>query len=437
MAARLGLDRGALHAQAIAFAAIPYRVRDRRQVFSKSGQHEYCHFRAANGGGIFIVVVPPPKEMLMNTRLMAMIRKEFTHILRDPGTFITMLVFPVIYVLLFAPIAGASVSNVPTAVYDGDQTAQSRQLLDAYRSSGYFMFTQYVQSEREIEAMLDRGTVQVGFIIPSGYGENLVKGATAQVAVLIDGSNPTIGTGAFAAAQAIGQALGAQVKQQQLGIGASNPGGIDIRPRVLYNPDLNPMSFIVPGMVALILGLMTTQFTAATIVKEREQGTIEQLVVTPIKSWELNLGKVVPYVFISFINLIEILVVGVFGLGVPFRGNLGLLLVAAALYVMTTLGVGIFISANARTNQESQQLSDLFTLPSFFLSGVLFPVEAMPGPLQAISYLVPARYIVIIFRSIMLKGVGLEVLTGPTIVLVVACVLVIVGASLSFKKRLE
>ena len=365
-----------------------------------------------------------------------MIRKEFIHILRDPGTFFTMLIFPVIYVLLFAPIAGASISNVPTAVYDGDQTAQSRQLLDAYRASGYFMFTQYVQSEGDIEALLDRGTVQTGIIIPTGYGTTLTRGGDAQVSFLIDGSNPTIGTGAYAAAQAIGQTLGAAARQQQTGA-ATNPVGIDIRPRVLYNPDLNPMSFIVPGMVALILGLMTTQFTAASIVKEREQGTIEQLVVTPIKSWELNLGKVVPYVFISFINLIEILIVGVWGFGVPFRGSFGLLLVAAALYAMTTLGVGIFISANARTNQDSQQLSDLFTLPSFFLSGVLFPVEAMPGPLQAISYFVPARYVVIIFRSIMLKGVGLEVIGGQTAVLVFACVLVIVAATLSFKKRLE
>jgi ABC-2 type transport system permease protein len=373
----------------------------------------------------------------MNTRLMAMIRKEFIHMLRDPGTFITMLVFPIIYVLLFAPIAGAVVSNVPTAVYDGDQTTQSRQLLDAYRASGYFAFTQYVRSEGEIEALLDRGTVQAGIVIPADFGDNLVKGGTAQVAVLIDGSNPTIGNGAFGAAQSIAQALGAQIKRQQVGASAANAGGIDIRPRVLYNPDLNPMSFIVPGMVALILGLMTTQFTAATIVKEREQGTIEQLVVTPIKAWELNLGKVIPYVFISFINLLEILVVGVLWFGVPFRGSFALLLVAAALYVMTTLGVGIFISANARTNQESQQLSDLFTLPSFFLSGVLFPVEAMPGPLQALSYLVPARYIVLIFRSIMLKGVGLEAIGGQTIVLVVAAVVVIVGATLSFKKRLE
>ncbi len=373
----------------------------------------------------------------MNTRLMAMIRKEFLHIIRDPGTFITMLVFPIIYVLLFAPIAGATVGDVPTAVYDGDQTSSSRQLLDAYRSSGYFAFKDYAQSENDIEAMLDRGTVQVGIIIPSGYADNLLRGGDAQVSILIDGSNPTVGTGAFAASQSIAQALGAQIKQQQLGISAGTPIGIDVRPRVLYNPDLNPMSFIVPGMIALILGLMTTQFTAASIVKEREQGTIEQLVVTPIKSWELNLGKVVPYIFISFINLVEILIVGVIGFGVPFRGNLGLLLVAAALYAMTTLGVGIFISANARTNQESQQLSDLFTLPSFFLSGVLFPVEAMPAPLQAISYFVPARYIVIIFRSIMLKGVGLEALSTPMIVLVVTCVVVIVGATLSFKKRLE
>lgn len=144
----------------------------------------------------------------MNTRLMAMIRKEFTQILRDPGTFVTMLVFPIIYVLLFAPIAGAAISNVPTAVDDADQTPQSRQLLGAYAASGYFSFTHYVLSEREVEALLDRGSVQAGIIIPTGYGANLVGGGEAQVSFLIDGSNPTTGTGSFAAAQSVGQALG-------------------------------------------------------------------------------------------------------------------------------------------------------------------------------------------------------------------------------------
>jgi ABC-2 type transport system permease protein len=373
----------------------------------------------------------------MNTRLVAMIRKEFIHILRDPGTFISILLIPIIYVFLFSYIAGGVVSNIPTAVYDADQTLQSRQLLDAYRASGYFSLTTYAQSEGDIEALLDRGSVQAGIIIPTGYGNNLVGGHAAQVAFLIDGSNPSVGTGAFAAAQAIGQALGTQIQEQQLGRASSNSGGIDIRPRVLYNPDLNPMSFMVPGLVGLILALLTTQFTAASIVKEREQGTIEQLVVTPIKPWELNLGKVIPYVFLSFINLAEILAVGVFWFGVPFRGSLPLLLVVMVLFMLTSLGVGIFISANARTQQESQQLSDLFTLPSFFLSGILFPVEAMPAPLQALAYLVPARYVVLILRSIMLKGVGLDAFGGQTVALVISSIVVIVGASLSFKKRLE
>ena len=373
----------------------------------------------------------------MNFRLLAMIRKEFTHILRDPGTFVSMLLIPIVYVFIFSYVAGGVVRNVPTAVYDADQTIQSRQLLDAYRASGYFLLTNFAQSENEIVASLDRGTVQAGIVIPAGYGSNLARGESAQVAFLVDGSNPTIGTGAFAAAQAIGQSLGVQIKQQQTGMAAVNSGGIDVRARVLYNPDLNPMTFMVPGLVGVLLAILTTQFTAASIVKEREQGTIEQLVVTPIKSWELNLGKVLPYAFISFINLAEILIVGVFWFGVPLRGSLPLLLAVMFLFIMTSLGVGIFISANARTNQESQQLSDLFSLPSFFLSGVMFPVEAMPGPLQALSYLSPARYAVIICRSIMLKGVGLEAIGGQAVVLVVAAVVVIVGASLSFKKRLE
>ena len=373
----------------------------------------------------------------MNTRLLAMIRKEFTHILRDPGTLVSMLVIPIVYVFLFSYIAGGVVRNVPTAVYDADQSIQSRQLLDGFRNSGYFLLTHFIPSESDIVASLDRGTVQAGIIIPAGYGDKLARGESAQVAFLVDGSNPTIGTGAFSAAQAIAQALGAQIKQEQTGMPAANGGGIDIRPRVLYNPDLNPMTFMVPGLVGVLLSILTTQFTAASIVKEREQGTIEQLVVTPIKSWELNLGKVLPYAFISFINLAEILIVGVFWFGVPLRGSLPLLLAVMFLFIMTSLGVGIFISANARTNQESQQLSDLFSLPSFFLSGVMFPVEAMPAPLQVLAYFSPARYAVIICRSIMLKGVGLEAIGGQALVLAFACLVVIIGASLSFKKRLE
>ena len=373
----------------------------------------------------------------MSTRLMAMIRKEFTHMLRDPGTLITVLIIPVIYVFLFSYIAGGVVSNVPTAVYDADQSAESRLLLEAYRASGYFAMTQTAQSEKEIEVLLNRSSVQAGIVIPPGYGNALSRGETAQVGFLIDGSNPTVGNGAFAAAQAIGQAVGAQLKQQHTGTTVLQSSGIEVRPRVLYNPDLSPTTFMVPALIGMILSLLTTQFTAAAIVREREQGTIEQLVVTPIKSWELNLGKVFPYVFISFIHLAEILVVGILWFGVPMRGSLPLLVVVMSLFIMTSLGVGIFISANARTQQESQQLSDLFSLPSVFLSGVLFPVEAMPAPLQALSYLTPLRYAVIILRSIMLKGAGLEAIGGQTIALAVFAVVVIVGASLTFRKRLE
>ncbi len=373
----------------------------------------------------------------MNTRLSAMIRKEFTHMVRDPGTLVTILIIPVVYVFLFSYIAGGVVSNVPTAVYDGDQTPASRQLLDAYRSSGYFATTEYATSANQIEAFIARGTVQAGIIIPSGYGDNLAAGRNAQVAFLIDGSNPTVGNGAFAAAQSIAQALGAQLSPQSAAAGSAGAGGIDVRPRVLYNPDLSPTTFMVPALIGMILSLLTTQFTAAAIVREREQGTIEQLVVTPIKSWELNLGKVFPYVFVSFIHLAEILIVGVLWFGVPVRGSLPLLVVVMILFITTSLGVGIFISASAKTQQESQQLSDLFSLPSVFLSGVLFPVEAMPAPLQALSYLSPLRYAVIILRGIMLKGVGLEAIGGQTAALVVFAVVIIVAASLRFRKRLE
>ncbi len=364
-------------------------------------------------------------------------RKEFIHILRDPRTLAVMLVMPVVELILLGYTATTDIRHLHVAVYDADHTAQSRQLIDAYNASDYFKISNYVQSEGEMATLLDRGDIRAGLVIPAGYGDNLVKGATAQVAFVIDGSDPSVATTAFAASQSVGQALNTQIIQQRLGIDVTSLGGVDVRPRVWYNPDLRSANYMIPALIGLILQFLTILFTAQTIVREREQGTIEQLVVTPIKAWELVVGKLIPYVVIAFFDLAEVLVIGVLWFDVPMHGSLVLLAGESLLFLLTTLGLGLFISSSAKTQQEAFLLAMMINLPGIFLSGFFFPLEAMPPAFQALSYLIPLRYMLIILRSIVVKGVGLDAFSDQTLALVIFAIVIMTAASLRFKKSLE
>jgi ABC-2 type transport system permease protein len=373
----------------------------------------------------------------MNSRLVSIIRKEFIHIIRDPRSLAIMFVIPIIQLILLGYAATTDIRRLNTAVYDADRTIQSRQLIEAYRASDYFAMRYNVGNETEMAELLDRGDIRAGIIIPAGYGDNLAKGKTAQVAFLIDGSDPTVASTAFAASQSVGQAQSIQVLQRRLGVDVTQLGGIEIRPRVWYNPELKSASYMIPAVMGMILQFLTTLFTALTIVREREQGTIEQLVVTPIKSWELVVGKVVPYIGVAFFDLAEVLVMGVLLFDVPIRGNVPLLLSLSLLFLLTTLGFGLLISTVARTQQEAMFLSFLVMLPGIFLSGFFFPLEAMPWWLQAVSYIIPLRYMLVILRGIILKGVGLPPLMDQVIALAILGPLIFTAASLRFRKSLE
>lgn len=373
----------------------------------------------------------------MNTRLLAIIRKEFIHIIRDPRTLAIMFVMPIIELILMGYAATNDIRRLTTAVYDADKTMQSRQLIEAYRASDYFAINQFVQNEDQVAALLDGGQARAGIIIPVGFGDNLARGATAQVAFLIDGSDPTVATTAFAAAQSVGQAQSVKIVQQRLGVDVTKIGGVDVRPRVWYNPELKSANYMIPAIIGLILQMLTSLFTALSIVREREQGTIEQLVVTPIQPWELIVGKVIPPIGVAFFDLAEILAIGVFWFGVPIRGSVPLLLVLSLLFLLSTLGIGLFVSSVARSQQEAMLLSFLIMFPSIFLSGFFFPLEAMPGWLQAISYLIPLRYMLVIIRGIIMKGVGLPAFADQVIALLIFGPLILIGASLRFRKSLE
>ena len=373
----------------------------------------------------------------MNSRLMSIIRKEFIHILRDRRTLVIMFAIPIIELVLLGYAATNDVRRLNTAVFDADKSAQSRQLIEAFRASDYFAIDIYVDSEAEIAQLLDSGALRAGLIIPSGYSDNLARGTTAQAAVIIDGSDPTVASTAFSASQLVGQAQGIKIAQQRLGIDVTRLAGIEIRPRVWYNPELKSANFMIPGLIGMILQFLTGLFTSLAIVREREQGTIEQLVVTPIQPWELIIGKIVPYVFIALFDLVEVLVLGVVLFGMPIRGDLILLFTISLVFLLSTLGQGLLVSSISRTQQEAMLMTMLVLFPGIFLSGFFFPLEAMPGWLQVMSYAIPLRYMLIIIRGIILKGVGLPSFPEQVILLAIMGPLILFAASRRFHKSLE
>jgi ABC-2 type transport system permease protein len=373
--------------------------------------------------------------MILRTR--SLVRKEFLHILRDRRTLFVMFMMPIIQLVLLGYAATTDIEHLSTAVADGDRSAASRELIDAYRASNYFDIIRYVDSEHELEYLVDSGQVKAGLVIPAGYSEAVANGEQAQIAFVIDGSDPSVAGTVFAASQSVGQAQSMRIIERTLGIDPEDLPGVQVRPRVWYNPEMKSANFMIPGLMGMVLYFLTALFTSMSIVREREQGTIEQLIVTPIKPLELIIGKIVPYAFFAFISVLEVLAIGVFWFGVPIKGSLGLLLALSALFLLTSLGIGIFISSLANTQQEAMLLTFLTLFPSIFLAGFFFPIEAMPEWLQVITYIVPLRYMLVILRGIIVKGVGLEILRQQVLALVIFGVAIMFLAATRFRKKLE
>lgn len=374
------------------------------------------------------------------SRLRSLIRKEFIQIVRDPRTLAITVFMPVAMLFLLGYAASNDVRNVPLAVLDQNRTWASRELLDAYRAADYFHVDYDVDSEEELRTLIDRGQAVAGLIIPPDYSTRIVSGQTAQVAMIVDGSDPAIASTALSAATMIGQTKATNLLVERAasrGQSAVTEMPIEVRTQVWYNPDLLSSHYMVPGLIGLILMYLTTLLTSTSIVRERERGTIEQLIVTPLRSVELIVGKLVPYALIGIFDMAEVIAVGVLIFGVPINGSLSLLLVLSGLFLMTTLGLGLFVSTLANTQQEAMLTSAFFMLPAIFLSGFLYPLASMPAYLQAFSYVIPLRYFLIITRGIMLKGVGVEALQGEIIALAIFAVVIMGSAALRFHKRLD
>ncbi len=372
-------------------------------------------------------------------RLRALIRKEILQILRDPNSLVIALLIPIIELFLLGYAATNDVRNVPLVVLDRDHRAAARELVDAYRATDAFRVVAVVDSEEQMRQLIYAGTARAGLIIPPDYTDQIRTNGTAVVAFVIDGSEPTTATRALSAARLIAQHHGIQLEHrraQRLGL-PPVPPPLEMRARVWYNPDLKDAYFMIPGLIGTILYALTSVLTANAIVRERERGTIEQLIVTPIRSWELVVGKIAPYVLIAFVDTLEVLFIGSVWFGVPIRSPLFWIILLSGLFLISGLGVGLWASAMAHTQQEAMLLTWMTFLPAIFLSGFIFPIEAMPKALQIISYIFPLRYYLVIIRTLLLKGLNLQALWGNILALAVFGILIMSAAALRFRKRLD
>jgi ABC-2 type transport system permease protein len=375
----------------------------------------------------------------MNSRLMSITRKEFIQIFRDVRTLIMILVIPIMQLFLLGYSATNDVRNVPLAVLDQSRSPESRALLDAYRAADYFRIAYDVQSEAEIEALIAAGKARAAVIIPPDYAQRLSDGS-AQVAFILDGSDPTSASTALSAAQLISQSYSTGILSERFARTGTNmrvQPPVEVRTRVWYNPDLISAYFMIPGVIGMILYAIAAILTATSVVRERERGTIEQLIVTPIRPWELIVGKLMPYVILGFFNTIEVLAVGHWWFGMPIRGDLGLILLLSVVFLITGLGIGLFASTIANTQQEAMLTVWMTLLPSIFLSGFFFPLEAMPAVLRWLSYLMPLRYYLVIIRSLLLKDVSLAMIQMDVIAMTLFAVGIMTAAALRFHKRLD
>jgi ABC-2 type transport system permease protein len=373
-------------------------------------------------------------------RFRALIKKEITHMLRDPRTLVFVFMMPILQLVLLGYVNNTDFTNIPTAVFNQDAGPASRSLLDAFQSTGYFAFNYTAYSQAEIYTLIAGGQAKVGIVIPQSYSHDVSSGQTADVLVLLDGSDPTIASAALSAAQLAGQAHGASIRTQDMALRAAGVGGItpiDVRTRVLYNPDLLSSYNIVPGLIAIILFQTATSLTALAIVRERERGTIEQLIVTPIRSWELIVAKMIPYILVSFADTFVILLVGTLVFGVPIRGSLLLLMALTGLYLLPTLGYGLVISTIAQNQQQAQLMIMPVMMPAMMLSGYIFPIASLPLALQFFGALLPTTYFIYVMRAVVIKGVGLSLILPQTIILAVFGVAMLALAAWRFHKRLD
>jgi ABC-2 type transport system permease protein len=355
--------------------------------------------------------------------LVPVCRKEFLHIVRDPGTLFFALLIPILQLFLFGFAVDTNVRQIPTVVLDESQTQESRRLLESFAGSDVFKLSSYATSPEGMYEAIRSGKARAGIQIPFDYARRLQDGTTATILVLVDGSDSSV------AGQAISTATGVALQSSLVRVLPDGTMPIEVRPSVLYNPATRSANFFVPGLIAILLQVMTILLIALSLVRERERGTLEQLTMTPVAPLGLMVGKMIPYGVLAFGELCAILVVMRVVFLVPIHGNVLLLLALSVPFLLTVLGIGLVISTKAQTQAEAFQLSMGTILPSVFLSGYIFLIENMPLFFRGISQVIPATYYIQILRGIILRGAGIGELWVQALVLtLMGCAAILVAA---------
>ena len=373
-------------------------------------------------------------------RLTAVARKEFIHVLRDRRALAIAILLPMIMLMIFGYALTLDLDRVPLAVLDQSRTPQSRELVARFEGSRYFSVVQRAASEREVEAAISRGEAMLGLVVPLDFGRRVASERKTQVQVLADGSDANTTTLALAYAETIVRGYSQEVlvtKVRRL-TGKAPALPMELRPRVWFNTDMESKIFIVPGLIAVIMMLITALLTSLTVAREWETGTMEQLISTPVRPPELILGKLAPYFLIGMVDMLLSVLAGRYLFDVPIRGSLVLLFAVSAVFLVGALALGIFISTLAKSQLLASQAAFVATvLPAFLLSGFMFDIGNMPRPLQVMTNIIPARHFVTILRGLYLKGTGLAQLWPQCLLLVAFAALMLLLAIRTFKKRLD
>jgi ABC-2 type transport system permease protein len=373
--------------------------------------------------------------------ILNIIIKEFLQLKRDPRLFGVIFIAPVMQLILLGYAANLDVNNVHTAVYDQDKTVDSRTFIDKFSASGYFSIDDYVDNYKRATDLINKGDVLWVLVIPKNFGKMLARNETAKVQAIFDGSDGNTTGIAVGYLNGVVTSYSKNILVEQMnrkGIHTSFVGNVSPVLRVWYNPDLKTRNFMVPGIIGLLLTVITTVLMAMGIVKERELGTLEQIIVTPIKPFQLILGKIIPFVLLGFVDILIVMAVMVFWFGIGIKGDFFYLIFASFIYILSSLGLGLFISTVSKTQQQAMMVAMFgILLPMNFLSGFAFPIENMPSWIQPITYLIPLRYYITIIRGVILKGDGLFQLLPETFALLGIGVIILIASSLRFSKRLS
>jgi ABC-2 type transport system permease protein len=373
-------------------------------------------------------------------RLKFLIRKEFIQIFRNPMTLRMILVIPIVQTLLFGYVTTTDVKNIKLLVCDLDQSAYSRELAAKLTNTGYFTKAAEVSDLKSIDQYLDQGRVKAAVVFPSGLASDVTAGRTGNIQIMIDGSNSSEASIAQSYLQKVLANESIRLIRQQLsksGTTGSLEMPIDTRPRVWFNPELKSVYYMIPGLICMVLFQMTSMLTALGIVREKEQGTMEQIIVSPITTWELIAGKTLPFALMALIDVVLVMLLGTLWFGVILKGSLFHLFGASIVFIFTVLGIGMLVSTVSHTQSQAMMINQFFMATNMLLSGFMFPISSMPQAMQYFTYLVPLRYFLEIVRSIFLKGTGPAAWWPQLLFLAVFGVLTFGFSALMFKKRLD